>query len=508
MARLTRTLAGIVAAAVIALSLWQLHRAERGISVTPVMIGSIPATVFRPAGGAKAPAVVIAHGFAGSQQLMRSFAVSFARNGYVAVTFDFAGHGRNPNAMTGDVDLIEGATRRLLADVGDVAAEAKKLGDGRLAVLGHSMATDIVVRYAESDPAVQATIAVSMFSPAVTATAPHNLLVITGDWEGMLKREALRVAGLATAPKAAEPFVTYGDFAKGTARRVAFSPHTEHASVLFSETTMRESLSFLDGAFGIARASPPETDGRGPWILPLFFGIVLLAWPLAGLLPRVSTPPVGAGLGWRRLWPGLLLPMLLTPLLLRFMPTHFLPVLVADYLALHFFLYGVIALGWLLWQRRRHPPAKAGAGPSRSFLQALLPVLAFGFVGLVWPLDSFVTSFIPTGARPMLVGVLLVGTFAYFVTDEWMTRGEGAARFGYPVAKLAFLVSLAIAVALDPGRLFFLVIIVPVIGLFFIVYGLFSRWIYRSTGHPLVAAFASALIFAWAIGVTFPLVAG
>jgi hypothetical protein len=133
------------------------------------------------------------------------------------------------------------------------------------------------VRYAESDPAVQATIAVSMFSPAVTATAPHNLLVITGDWEGMLKREALRVAGLATAPKAAEPFVTYGDFAKGTARRVAFSPHTEHASVLFSETTMRESLSFLDGAFGIARASPPETDGRGPWILALFFGIVLLA---------------------------------------------------------------------------------------------------------------------------------------------------------------------------------------------------------------------------------------
>ena len=42
MARLSRTLAGIVAAAVIALSLWQLHRAELGISVARVMIGSIP----------------------------------------------------------------------------------------------------------------------------------------------------------------------------------------------------------------------------------------------------------------------------------------------------------------------------------------------------------------------------------------------------------------------------------------------------------------------------------
>ena len=62
--------------------------------------------------------------------------------------------------------------------------------------------------------------------------------------------------------------------------------------------------------------------------------------------------------------------------------------------------------------------------------------------------------------------------------------------------------------ALDPGRLFFLIIIVPVIALFFIVYGLLSRWTYASTGHPLIAGLASAIAFAWAIGVTFPLIAG
>ena len=77
-----------------------------------------------------------------------------------------------------------------------------------------------------------------------------------------------------------------------------------------------------------------------------------------------------------------------------------------------------------------------------------------------------------------------------------------------PASKLAFLVSLAIAVALDLERLFFLIIIVPVIALFFIVYGLLSRWTYTSTGHPLVAGLASAIAFAWAIGVTFPLIAG
>jgi hypothetical protein len=39
------------------------------------------------------------------------------------------------------------------------------------------------------------------------------------------------------------------------------------------------------------------------------------------------------------------------------------------------------------------------------------------------------------------------------------------------------------------------------------MYGLFSRWIYRRTGHPAVAAVANALAFGCFIGVTFPLVA-
>jgi hypothetical protein len=103
---------------------------------------------------------------------------------------------------------------------------------------------------------------------------------------------------------------------------------------------------------------------------------------------------------------------------------------------------------------------------------------------------------------------MLAGTLPYFAADEWMTRGQAAARGAYAASKLAFLASLSIAIGLDFERLFFLVIIVPVIVLFFAVYGLFSRWAYQATGHPLVAAIANAIAFAWAIGVTFPLLAG
>ncbi|MEJ1938385.1 hypothetical protein WDZ92_49955, partial [Nostoc sp. NIES-2111] len=236
-------------------------------------------------------------------------------------TFDFAGHGRNPKPLTGSITQAEGATRTLVDETARVAAKARGLGDGRLAVLGHSMATDIIVRFAQGTPDIAATVAVSMFSPVVTATTPRNLLVIVGEWEGGLKQEALRVAGLVSAPQPAEPGATYGDVASGTARRVAVSPHTEHVSVLYSTASLREAVEWLDAAFGRTGQGPAGIESPGPSILLLLAGVVALAYPLSSLLPVVTSRPAGAGLPWRRIWLPLLLPALLTPFVLRVVPT-------------------------------------------------------------------------------------------------------------------------------------------------------------------------------------------
>jgi dienelactone hydrolase len=495
----------LLVAALLAISagLWNLRAATKGLTVEAVAVDGVPATIFRPASGPPGPAVAIAHGFAGSQQLMRSFATTLARNGYVAVTFDFAGHARNPAPLAGSVTETEGATGALLGETARIAGFARPLGDGRLAVLGHSMASDIVVRFAQSAPDVGATVAVSMFSPAGTATEPRNLLVIVGGWEGMLKREALRAVGLAT-PDPAAPGVTYGDPAAGTARRAAFSPHVEHVGVLYSAARLREAVDWLDRAFAIARPAPPVVVAQGPWILLLLTGVVTLARPLSRLLPRLAAPPLGAGLYWRRIGAPLLVPMVAAPLLLRVLPTHLLPVLVGDYLAAHFAAYGLLTAACLVGARVPWPP-RAATGP---VLGTAALVLAFGFLGLVWPIDAFVTSFLPGPERRLLILVLLVGTLLYFLADEWLTRGPKAARGAYAASKLAFLVSLAIAVVLDFERLFFLILIIPVIVPFFLVYGVFSAWTYRATGNPLVAGLANAVAFAWAIGVTFPLIAG
>jgi hypothetical protein len=99
-------------------------------------------------------------------------------------------------------------------------------------------------------------------------------------------------------------------------------------------------------------------------------------------------------------------------------------------------------------------------------------------------------------------------TLAYFAADEWLTHGAVTARGGHLFTRFCFLLSLGIAVALSFEDLFFLLIIAGVIVLYFLVYGLFSRWLYQATGNPGIGAIANGIAFAWALTAVFPLMAG
>ena len=84
--------------------------------------------------------------------------------------------------------------------------------------------------------------------------------------------------------------------------------------------------------------------------------------------------------------------------------------------------------------------------------------------------------------------------------------GVQARPGAYSLTKACFLLSLAVAVVLNPMKLFFLIIIVPAILLLFLAFGLISRWSYQATHHPLPGAVANAAVFAWAIAVAFPMI--
>jgi len=170
--------------------------------------------------------------------------------------------------------------------------------------------------------------------------------------------------------------------------------------------------------------------------------------------------------------------MIATPALLRFAPTHFLPCLSAT----------ISPRIRRLWADHGAMLSSCGgakfAPPTRPTCSPrALAGDGYGFIALVAPINAYVTAFIPgRNARPC--SPRCWWRVLYFFADEWLTRGPGAAG-ALSASKLAFLVSLGFAVALNFERLFFLILIVPIIAVFFVVYGLLSGWVY-ARGHPFV----------------------
>ena len=194
--------------------------------------------------------------------------------------------------------------------------------------------------------------------------------------------------------------------------------------------------------------------------------------------------------------------MLLAPF-----PADFLGVLVGGYLAVHFLVYGLLTALCLWWLGRgQDRPKRSTNGVALGVAAVAATAYVAGVVA--WAMDTQVTSFAITTQRVPIAAMMFAGTLCYFLTDEWLTRGEQHARGGHLFTRFCFLLSLGLAVALSFEDLFFLVIIAGIIVIYFFVYGLFSRWIYSASGHPAVGALANAVAFAWALAAVFPMLSG
>ncbi len=479
----------ILAIALVGTGLGQLQGARGVVEITRTETGSTPVSIYRQPGMGAAPAVVIAHGFAGSRQLMQSYALTLAQAGYIAVSFDFLGHGRNPDPMTGDLETGTGATQILMNQTAEVINFALGLDDvdGRVALLGHSMATDIIVRQAARDRRVASVVAISMFSQAVTDVTPRSLLMITGEWEATLREEALRVLRLV------DPAALEGQIVQTpeVIRSAVVAPQVEHVGVLYSQTGVRAARDWLNLQFERNFVSPVATTGLG--VVLTLIGLLVLMWPVAGMV-RPGSPPMA--IDRTEFWIAALVPAMATPILLSTFELRFLPVLVADYLGLHLALYGALTLlilrgfGYRLGQTN---------GP------VLLWIIGFGIVIFGVFLDQHVTSFLPAGPRPLIIAALATGAIPYALGEARLLEAGHGGWGRALIARSAFLASLGLAISLDYEGLFFLIIILPVIVAFFIVFGLIGGWFGRRTGSVMAVGIGTGFVLAWALGVTFPL---
>ena len=469
----------------IILSLLVLESARHDVVVSKFSVGATPVTKYAQA-DATGPQVVVAHGFAGSQQMMQGYALPLARAGYQVFAFEFQGHGRHPDPMMGDVNALDGTTRLLMAQTDEVLNALDAQGVP-IALLGHSMATDILARVALERPDIGPIVLISAFSQVIDATGPNDLLLVTGSWEPGLRgfaQEALRMV---------DPSAVEGETAvSGNLRRRAIAAQfAEHVSVLHSRAGRAEAVAWLDGFY--ERQSALRILPTGTAILGLLAGIVLLFRPLAARLPRRSVPAIQ--LSKVQIATVLALPMVIAPIVAVPLTPDFLPVLVADYLGLHLFVFGAIQLGFL-WFWKVRPDAMSWTAVALLLVWCAL----FGFF-----LDRYAANFWPTLDRLWIIAALTMGAVPYMLADTLLTAQAGIAK--RLLVRTAFLVSLGIAVALDFSGLFFLIMIAPVLVLFYLVFGTMGRDVALRSG-PLAPGLALGLVLAWALGVSFPLFSG
>jgi hypothetical protein len=102
----------------------------------------------------------------------------------------------------------------------------------------------------------------------------------------------------------------------------------------------------------------------------------------------------------------------------------------------------------------------------------------------------------------LYAAILMLGALPFMVADAILTaQAKVLMRLAI---RLSFLASLGVAVALDFEGLFFLIMIAPVMVLFYLVFGTMGRATTLVTG-PLSSGLALGGVLAWALGVSFPL---
>lgn len=484
-------LAVIAVALILIILAWQQVLAARvGLTVRSLNAQGAPAIFMAPAGGIGRPAVLIAHGFSGSKQLMLAYGYTLAHAGYAVLLWDFDGHGANPSPAGANSlqDNIRAAY--------DLLADQPEADPGRVALLGHSMGSGAVMTAGIDQPQrYAAVVAISPTGADVSPTLPPNLLLQAGAWESPFVANAERLLAQAGGPNQ--------NLAAGLARKLVVIPAAEHISILFRSPSHQAALAWLDGVFGL-KGPHSYTDRRILW-----FFVHLLAWLAAviAISPWLRRPNPGQAATRARDWRiglgllagpcvaalGLALLNLLAPV------AGLGGIQVGMAMALWF---GMAGLVWL---------AVGGLRPGRPDGRALILGLAmFGLLAVAFGLMAQAVWMQWWLVSPRLLRWPLMA----LLTLPWFLAA-GAVRDGGPsgadhrrtrllvlwlAESLGLLVGLAAVVVFVPG-MFFVFLLLPLIPL---LLGILTL---AGTGfsHPWSYALGSALFFGWVLAAVFPL---
>lgn len=513
--RLGALLLALVCAAI---GLTGLATADDGISRRSAVVSGVPVEAAWPTSAkTPLPGVVVAHGLGASRQLMRGFADTLARRGYVVELVDLAGHGANTERLPGAGDG-PAAAARLDRDL-DVAVRhlraMPQVNAAWIGLIGHSMGAAAVVQYASAHPGIRATVAISQGPMAWTGSAsqPRDLLLLAGGLEFAGYRDGA-LGALRHVYPAGRTGVTYGDARTGTARRAVIVGGVEHVGVLFSPRTHREVAAWFDGAVGRRPAGASGVGVRpiqraGSAMLLQLAAMLSFAAIVSALL-RPFPVPAPRPVGHRMMPLALGVPVvavLAAVGALTVIPHGWLPLATAGQIAGLFGVAGAVILVAALVAGPRAGRASPRETRDRrpwpviAVVLALLTVVCFAV-----PAQLGWAHAVPVGPRAWVLVPIAACAAAFFGGIEVLCRGHGrlAAVAIHAWTAAGVLAGLGVAVLVGLASSY-VVLVAPLIVALLVWQGIQATALRAVRAPAWVTAVIGGVLVAWPIAVTMPI---
>lgn len=212
---------------------------------------TISFNVFEPSsGGLNKPAIIIGHGSMVNKEMVKGYALELAAAGFVAVPFDFRGHGQStmvePDNKTKDIIAI----KEYLSTRGDVDMNS-------LGYIGYSMG-GLGQELIDSDLSFKCFIGIGTWLyPTLRAgnsTNPLNVLMIQAPFD-----EAVELSGLkeSLATRVNIPILSvdsnriYGSFQEGNASMIYLDDLSNHLLVAWDSDFIREARDWAINSFDL-----------------------------------------------------------------------------------------------------------------------------------------------------------------------------------------------------------------------------------------------------------------
>ncbi|OLS14926.1 MAG: alpha/beta hydrolase fold protein [Promethearchaeota archaeon CR_4] len=197
------------------------------------------------------PAVILGHGIMVNKEIMRLIAIDLAKVGFVAVPFDFRGHGLSSGKLAFSYPIEASTTCEespLEYDILAIKAYLNSRGDvdmKNLGYVGYSMGGGAGFALLSHDNDFNAMVGLAPLPSysCTNLTNPRNLFLIVGQWDEAIDMDALwKVMENKTGqPKnALQLNTTYGNFASGTAARLYIDDNSDHFTAPYDETFVVE----------------------------------------------------------------------------------------------------------------------------------------------------------------------------------------------------------------------------------------------------------------------------